>query len=315
MLDLEPRFQKPEGFEISKIRRGNRSLRLGSLIPEKPDAVIVVLPGLSEFIEKYYETVRNLNAHNHAVFVVDWMGQGGGGRYLVNSHKRHGTDFAEDVNDLDEIMREHIMPAVSKAGKDLPLIMLGHSMGGNIGLHYLARHPETFLCAGFSAPMIGIQNLPLAMLPIAYSLHYLSGESYAFGQQNWTHSLRENAGRDQFSSDPERGAVHNAWCLAQPDLQVGGVTFSWAYYALKACADIQAKLPAIQTPCLLAQAEKEQIVDNTAIARAAEKLPHAKLITAKDAQHEILMERDAPRDTFLKEFYVLIKESMMGTNQ
>jgi hypothetical protein len=55
---LETRFLEPAGWRWGFITNGKgKKLRYGMVMPQngKPDAVVVVLPGLSEFSEKYFE--------------------------------------------------------------------------------------------------------------------------------------------------------------------------------------------------------------------------------------------------------------------
>ena len=67
--DLEERFLEPEGWRWHSFTRptqsGGRKIRFGSVFPKDsvPDAVVVCLPGLSEFSEKYYEMSREEIQH------------------------------------------------------------------------------------------------------------------------------------------------------------------------------------------------------------------------------------------------------------
>ena len=108
--DLDDRFLEPEGWRWHHFTRENRNLRFGSVFPQDsiPDAVVVCLPGLSEFAEKYFEVARTVTRHNMAFWVLDWMGQGKSGRYLKNPHKRHSHGFQKDIDDLHYFICEHI---------------------------------------------------------------------------------------------------------------------------------------------------------------------------------------------------------------
>ena len=50
--------------------------------------------GRAEFIEKYFETVRELRARGFAVATIDWRGQGGSERALADPRKGHVGDFS-----------------------------------------------------------------------------------------------------------------------------------------------------------------------------------------------------------------------------
>lgn len=316
---LEERFTRPDGFRFGSFEREGRKIRYGTAFPKDslPDAVIVCLPGLSEPIEKYYETARDLLNQNFAVWIIDWMGQGGSGRYLDNPHKRHSVNFDEDVKDLHHLISEYVIHSsvIPDRGR-IPMAMLSHSLGGNIGMRYLQDHDNIFECAGFSGPFYGIpgvSNLPdPVLLPLARVFKEIAGGKYAKGQKDWLPETRpHNPGEGQFSSDPVRDTLHTKWLDANPELQIGGVTYGWVYEALISCRKIRKSAPDIQTPSIIGLAGLDSIVHNGAIRKVHGLLPNAKLLEFQDAQHEIMMEKDHIRNEFFKEFYSLIRENIL----
>ncbi len=318
--DIEDRFLEPGGWRWHSFTRAGRKIRFGSISPKDsiPDAVIVCLPGLSEFGEKYYEIARRCNQMNLAFWIIDWMGQGGSGRYLKNPQKRHATNFQNDVDDLHYFYTEYIKhSSVHPDVGRIPVAMLGHSMGANIGLHYLKQHPDIFECAAFTAPMIGLkalQNMPMPLaLMLSESLNLFIGKNYVKGGGDWSPSMRPFDGPEALSSDTERVKIHTKWFEKKSELKVGHITYGWVHSALMACARLNRKalLNTIETPCLIALAGHEELVDNQKIRRAAESLKSCKLVEFPDARHEILMEKDEIRDEFFKDFHALIKENII----
>lgn len=314
---LQSRFLPPPGWRWHVFTNPQgRKVRFGTVAPESrvPDAVVIVAPGLSEFGEKYFELAHDLIKRNLSLWVMDWQGQGLSDRHLKNTpHKRHATSFADDVADFHYFIMEYVKhSAVHPDVGRIPLVLLGHSMGGNIGLRYLHEYPQTFACAAFSAPMLGIRDVRMVPAPlrplVAGLLSEVMGSSYVFGGSDWREGARANPGHNIFSSDPLRDAVHNAWSLHDPRLQVGSPTFRWLYEAVKSCALLHkaAILKGIETPVLLTLAGQDVLVDNNAIRRAAKLLPHATLVELPAAHHEIMMEKDAVRDQFLQAFEALL---------
>ncbi|MEZ5918748.1 MAG: alpha/beta hydrolase [Alphaproteobacteria bacterium] len=319
---LEDRFTPPPGWRWHFFTRDNRKLRFGSAFPQDsiPDAVVVCLPGLSEFGEKYFEVARYCLEHNLAFWVLDWMGQGRSDRYLKNPHKRHSTGFQKDVEDLHYFILEYIKHSSVHPDKGrIPLAMLAHSMGANIGLHYLSQHPGMFECAAMTAPLCAIKALKPLPDPLRLSLTGLlggiAGKLYVPGGGNWREDMHPAPPAPKsLSSDEARGALHNLWSLHDPALQVGGITFGWLNRAARSCARLRkdSTLAAIQTRCLLAMAGIENLVDNNAAERAAQKIRHAEILQLPESRHEILMERDEIRGVFLDKFYKLIEETIIA---
>ena len=175
---LEPRFQTPARWQWGEFERlEGRRIRYGHCKPEgrkKPKGILVYLPGMGEPAEKFFETAKEFLDQNFVVYVMDWYGQGGSGRYLSNSNKRHAIAFEEDLKDLHHFIINHIDASDRKSKKEdlehiidqinhdelesggIPMIMLAHSMGGHLGLRFLHDYPGLFHCAILSAPMVGI---------------------------------------------------------------------------------------------------------------------------------------------------------------
>ncbi|HEY8189985.1 MAG TPA: alpha/beta hydrolase, partial [Micavibrio sp.] len=158
---LEPRFLQPEGWRWHMFTNPDgRKLRFGTVSPKNrvPDAVVICLPGLSEFAEKYYETAHDMLRRNLAFWILDWQGQGKSERPLANRQKRHSSSFDDDVGDLHFFLMEYVKHAsVHPDVGRIPMVMLAHSMGANIGMRYLAQHHDMFSCAAFTAPLTGIR--------------------------------------------------------------------------------------------------------------------------------------------------------------
>lgn len=310
--DIDARFLEPEGWRWHHFTREGRKVRFGSVFPKDtvPNAIVVCLPGLSEFAEKYFEVARTCLEQNLAFWVIDWYGQGKSGRYLADPHKRHSSGFKDDVEDLEYFIRDYVIhSSVHPDVGRIPMALLAHSMGGNIGLQYFNSYPERFECGAFSAPMLGIKDVERIPLNgvISMVLHALISKSYVFGGKGWREELRD--GDVRFSNDAKRSAVHNAWCLADPELQVGNMTFGWIYHAIKACN----KAMAVRTEkkCVVASAGQEAFVSNSKIRRFCENNASIQHIHYEDAAHELMMEKDAVRDDFLQAFFVLIEKCIV----
>ena len=82
---------------------------------------VCVFQGRAEFIEKYFETVRDLQARGFAVATLDWRGQGMSQRRLANRRKGYVRSFADYDVDLETFVREVVLPDCPP-----PVFALGH---------------------------------------------------------------------------------------------------------------------------------------------------------------------------------------------
>ena len=318
--NIEERFTMPQNWQWGEFTRTAtdgtvRRLRYGYVIPDRkshnkdPQCSIIALSGLGEFGEKYFEFARECIAQNRGFFVIDWVGQGLSTRYLDNPQKRHSAGFDEDIADLKLWLTDYVAPQTQNA----PLVMLAHSMGGNIGLRYLAKYPNIFCCAAFCAPMWGIKAMDIMprswARAITGQMARFSPQSYAPGGMDWNALQRPKAGFDLFSHDPVRGAVYNQWCLHNHNLQVGSVTNLWLHEAVKTCNflfqnDFHTR---VTTPFIAAVAGKEALVSNKAILSLSGTISSGRAIEFAHARHEILMEKEEIRTAFIKQYDDFIK--------
>lgn len=304
--DLEERFLPPENWTIKNFinKKTNHQIFYRKAFIEKAKGTIIYLPGLSEFGEKYIETARFFNAHNFNILVIDWAYQGLSSRYKENRHKRHSDSYDADISDLNKLIQ-------LETDRSLPLYMIGHSMGGHIGLRYLTENPTIFQAASFSAPMIGIRifrqtrYLAQKILKLFKKCH----DCYVPNGKNWDANMRHDK-NNIFSHDPIRSKIHNEWCIKNPDLQIGSPTIRWIYESLKSIQILQKKenLKKIKIPLLLFYADKEVLVDNKAIIKSAQHISQADSIRLESSKHEILMETDNIRNIFLEKTISLFNQ-------
>src|SRR5712671_1251920 len=108
----------PDGVELRFARWAPPPGRKGT---------VCVFPGRAEFIEKYFETVRDLRARGFAVAVLDWRGQGLSDRALADARKGHVDDFSQYDSDLASFMQQVVLPDCPP-----PVFAVGHSMGASV---------------------------------------------------------------------------------------------------------------------------------------------------------------------------------------
>jgi len=97
----------PQGAVVGQIKaRDGVSLRFARWQPPPGrKGTVCVFQGRAEFIEKYFEVVRELRQRGFAVVAFDWRGQGHSGRQVRNPRKGHVRRFADYRLDLDPLCR------------------------------------------------------------------------------------------------------------------------------------------------------------------------------------------------------------------
>ena len=113
-------------------------IRAGIWAPaEEPVAVVQILHGIAEHIERYENFARYLNQHGILVVAADHMGHGKSiGSNGIQGYF-HGGWFSA-VEDAYQLLN-----TTKKQYPGLPYILFGHSMGSFMARTILARHPDS----------------------------------------------------------------------------------------------------------------------------------------------------------------------------
>jgi lysophospholipase len=298
--DIEELCREPEGFAWGEHRAADGArLRWGRLDAAGPPLAECVLAcGFKEYVEKYFETLRDLSRLGLSVWCLDWRGQGASERPRFRPTRPRSRDFDRDAADLVGFAE-----AVFTGTR--PRVLVGHSMGGAVALLALHQRPNLFDAAILSAPMLGIRTGPVSPAGarrIAGALRRLGlGGLFVPGGRRWTRHREMTPALSRTSNDPRRCRVHEAWYAAQPGLRVDDATFGWLDAALRLTARLEdeALLRAIRTPILMASPGLDVLVRPDSHRRAARLLPDCTLIDLPTSKHEPFHEVDEIRDEWL----------------
>ncbi|WP_049576707.1 alpha/beta hydrolase [Nonomuraea sp. SBT364] len=121
-----------------------------------PRYVALLVHGYGEHIGRYEYVADTLVRHGAAVYGPDHMGHGrsAGERVLIEDYE----DVVTDVHTVDERARaDH--PGV-------PVVLIGHSMGGLIAARYAQRHGSGLAALVLSGPVIGVWEVVDTLLPL-----------------------------------------------------------------------------------------------------------------------------------------------------
>jgi lysophospholipase len=262
---------------------------------------VCIFPGRTEWIEKYFETVRDLRSRGFAVAILDWRGQGLSDRAFSDRLKGHVGNFSEFDTDLETFMRDVVLPDCPP-----PIFALAHSMGSTVVIRAVHRGQRWFDRVVLSAPMLGIAfvgSLAVAGTAAWAMRTWGLGTMYVPGRYPGVLDLGPFAG-NILTADPVRYARNAAILEAEPALALGGPTVAWCDAAFRAMRVIgDPAYPArIRQPILIVGAGRDVIVSNTAIEEFATLLRAGSHLVVNGAQHELLMEQDRYRSQFWAAF-------------
>jgi lysophospholipase len=296
---LPERFLPPAGFIWGNFTAADGGiLRWGHLPVSNARAECVMLGGFGEFIEKQFETVRDLAARGIVVWCLDWRGQGGSIRPRRLPTRPRARNFDRDAQDLVDFTRAYL-------SRRLPRLLVAHSMGGAIALLCLRQYPELFDGAVLSSPMIGLRTgrVPPSVFRLITGPVRAAGLGVCFipGAGKWRADRLPSPERSRGTADAERCRLRHAWFSAEPNLRLDEATYGWVDTALRLVSRISKPefLKAIHTPILLGRPGREVVVSSAAQRRAAALLPNCTLVELPESKHDPFLERDVIRDYWL----------------
>jgi len=117
---------------------------------ESPRAVLLLVHGLAEHSGRYQGFAEFFTSAGIAVNALDHPGHG-----RSAGHRCHIRQFADFTDTLD-----HYLALVEKAQPDVPVFLVGHSMGGLIAASFLVKRQSRFAAAVLSGPAIRAPQQP-----------------------------------------------------------------------------------------------------------------------------------------------------------
>lgn len=261
-------------------------IRIG-VWPNGNKGTVLLLPGRTEYVEKYGRASQDLARRGYACVVVDWRGQGLADRLTDDRATGHIDDFQEYQKDMRAVVE-----AANALNLPKPYHLLAHSMGGCIGLRALHEGLPVASVA-FTGPMWGIympwfQRAPARLLA-RFSIWCGFQHLRAPGTGPVTYVDKAPFEDNQLSNDADMYAYMRAQTKSYPDLALGGPSLGWLDAALRECRDLMhMKPPAIH--CLSFLGTHERIVEKPPIQAYMGTWENGRLQMFPDAEHETMME-------------------------
>jgi lysophospholipase len=296
----------PEGASAEWFTGAGGARLRAALFPAKGRVrgSVVVSPGRTEAIEKYYEVAGELAARGFVTLAHDWRGQGLADRLLPDRLLGHATGYQDFLTDYAALL------GTFEARLPAPWIALGHSMGGCLTLLALSEGEGRFAGAILSAPMLGVRvgavpRLAARALASAFTAVGRGGQPVP-GPGATSTPFESNI----VTHDRARYARTEGLIEACPDLALGLPTWGWLDFAFVATSRLANGPGAarIGIPVTVVAAGDDRLVDNIALKAVTARLPHGRYVEIPGAFHELLQETDEVQAVFWREFDALLAQ-------
>ena len=236
------------------------------------------------------------------VFSMDWRGQGLSDRMLDDADKGYVETYDHYIQDLKLYLDTLVLDRCRR-----PLIIMAHSMGACIVLHFMKRFSNVADKGVLMSPMVDVRTSPFPHSIARWCSRLLvrigKGDAVVPSfQRNDSFDLPFR--RNWLTGDPVRFDRVQVLMKQNPRLSVGSVTFRWLMATFEALDHFRRPgfCDTITTPLLLVAAGRDRVVSNDAIYHLAGRLPIGRVVTLEGARHEILQEQDGVRDRFWQAF-------------
>lgn len=296
----------PSGAAVWVQAADGLRLRLGFWPAPAARGTVLLLPGRTEYIEKYGRSAVALVAAGWSVLALDWRGQGLSERLLPDPMLGHVARFADYQLDLDAALG-WLDQQGAAFGLGGPKVLLAHSMGGLIGLRAMQRGLG-LQAAVFSAPMWGIRippwRRPSAAVLSRLQLALPQDLRFAPTATGKNYVLEAPFAGNLLTSDREMWGYLQRHAQAEPRFGLGGPSLRWVREALREAralmaAPVAASAGMPPVPVLVGLGAEEAIVRPAPIRRRLAHWPGAELKVYPKARHELLMERPEIRNDFI----------------
>jgi|LSQX01.1.fsa_nt_gb alpha-beta hydrolase superfamily lysophospholipase len=237
-------------------------------IPGTIRAIVVIVHGLCEHLGRYDYVTQKFNDKGLGVYRFDNRGHGksGGERGYVENFQNFFDDADKAV---DLVLAEH---------EDLPVFMLGHSMGGFIAAGYGMKYPEKLRGQILSGP---------ALLEIEALVKDIKRDNYF---EKYPREKAPNALSNLICRDPEvvKAYDEDPLVLKETNLKLLGEAF------VKGPIWLSENVNKYEYPCLILHGEDDKIVPSESSKWLYENAPSKdkSIKIYKDCYHEILNEKE-----------------------
>lgn len=255
---------------------------------------VFILPGRSEFIEKFHNVICGFKERGFDTLTIDWRGQGMSDRLLPNRRKGYIDRFSsyhQDFADLMAYAKSQNLPR--------PYILYGHSMGGLFAARYLRDYKDDLTAGILIAPMLRLGLGPIVRFLNIFipKLQILlgRGESFAF-KCDYRNTYERDFEGNLLTQNHERFEELAELMRLAPDLVVGGPTWRWVGETNQEMKRVR-KAPASSLPFITIIGCNDKVVSNSTARHYTNQASCGAYAEIANSLHEPMQECDEIRQT------------------
>lgn len=206
--------------------RDGTELYVHSQLPDTPDGIVLFVHGLGEHIGRYDKLFQYFFDRGLGCVGFDQRGHG-----KSDGKRGHAPSYEHLLDDIQEILDK-----VIQSYSEIPILLFGHSMGGNLSLNFLIRRqPENIRTAIIASPWLELSVKPSSFkILLAAIMHRLVP---AFSNSN-------GLDPEGLSSDPEVARRYKDDPLVHDKISAGLFTemYRAGRYALEHAGELTTRI-------------------------------------------------------------------------
>ena len=247
-------------------------------VPETERFRVVISHGLGEHSGRYGHVVDTLCPMGASLWIHDHRGHG-----RSQGKRGHINDFDDYLQDLKKLIEK----ARTDPTDGLPLLLLGHSMGGLIALSFVRKHPRYVDGLIVSSPLLGVPKPPPPVLEAIARILSMVWPAFPLDNQLDPTRISHDGGE-------VRAYMQSKWVHSR-------ISARWFARCMAEMGNTGRTPDAINTPLLMQIAGDDQLVSAPAALAYFDALTVADktLFHYENLYHEIFNEKQPDRDTVL----------------
>lgn len=184
---------------LAKDKKSIHAIIFSSNTDLDPKGILIVCHGFGEHIMMYKEFAQYLTDNNYACVIYDQRGHGEMDN-ISDRSKKFGIipNYKSFLDDIDVISN-----TIMSLHPGVPLILYGHSMGGNIAVNYLLNKDQhRFKCAILETPWLRLYRpFPDFVVTVARILAKLSPKLAITNKLNVNDITRDKQRKNEIKDD------------------------------------------------------------------------------------------------------------------